>query len=225
MLASLCFYSNPFPPRLCCRGGISNETDLSFCSEAYTSVPILFFTIPPKSRHDQRVTAAVIRFNLADAERRLGVSNEQLSDVRRELADAKTQLTDTQITLLGTLDDLSTQQSQISSLRNDRDNVLRALNLTRELLNPTFPAFSLDAGDLLPSVESFASSVPARLTDQHLRAVEERDDYCAANKHYADELRALRAEHFACVQQLACVTVENLQLRAEIESLRPPASD
>jgi hypothetical protein len=63
------------------------------------------------------------------------------------------------------------------------------------------------------------------LTDQHLRAVEERDGYRVANKQYADELRALRAEHFACVRQLACVTAENLQLRAEIDSLRPPASD
>jgi chromosome segregation ATPase len=224
LLASICFFSNPFPPLLCCRGGISNETDLFFCSEDYTPVLILFFTIPSKSRPEQRVTAAVIRFNLADAERRLKVSNEQLSDVRRELDDAKTQLTDTQITLLGTLDDLSAQQSQISSLRNDRDNVPRALNLTRDLLNPTFPAFSLDTGDLLPSVESFASSVPARLTDQHLRAAEKRDDFRDANKEYADEIRALRAEHFACVRQLTCLTAENLQLRAEIDSLRPPAS-
>jgi hypothetical protein len=162
---------------------------------------------------------------LAVAEHRLGVSNAQLSDACRDLADTKTLLNDTQITLLGTLDGLLSQQSQISSLRNDRDNVLRALNSTRDLLNPTFPAFSLDSGDLLSSVESFASSVPARLTDLHLRAVEERDDYLVANKQYADELRALRAEHFACVRQLACVTAENLQLRAEIDSLRPPAND
>ncbi len=134
---------------------------------------------------------------MAVAEHRLGVSHAQLSDACQELVDAKILLNDTQLTLLGTLDDLLAQQSQISSLRNDRDNVLRALNLTRDLLNPSFPAFSLDSGDLLPSVESFASSVPARFTDQHLRAVEERDDYRLANKEYADELRALRAEHFA----------------------------
>ncbi len=142
MLASICFYSNPFPPLLCCRGGISNETDLFFFSEDYSSVLIIFFTIP-KTRPEQRVTAAVIRVNLADAERRLGVSNAQLSDASRELEDAKTLLTDTQITLLGSLDDLSAQQSQISSLRNDRDKVLRALNSARDLLNPTFPSFSL----------------------------------------------------------------------------------
>jgi hypothetical protein len=197
---------------------------LFFCSEDYSPVLILLFTIRPKSRPEQRVTAAVIRFNLADAERRPKVSDEQLSDVCRELDDAKTQLTDTQITLLGNLDDLSAQQSQISSLRNDRDNVLRALNLTRDLLNPKFPAFSLDSEDLLSSVESFASSVPSRLVDQYLRAVEERDDFRAANKDYADELRALRAEHFACVRQLACLTAENLQLLAEIDSLRPSSS-
>ncbi len=157
-------------------------------------------------------------------ERRLKVSDEQLSDVRRELDDAKAQLTDTQITLLGNLDDLSAQQSQISSLRNDRDNVLRALNLTRDLLNPTLPAFSLDSEDLLSSVKSFASTVPPRLVDQHLRAVEERDDFRAANKDYAEELRALRAEHFDCVRQLACLTAENLQLRAKVDSLRPSSS-
>ncbi len=97
------------------------------------------------------------RINLAVAEHLLGVSNTQLSDARRELADAKTLLTDTQVTLLGSLDDLSAQQSQISSLRNDRENILRALNLARDLLVPTFPAFSLDSEDLLPSVESSAS--------------------------------------------------------------------
>ncbi len=136
----------------------------------------------------------------------------------------KTLLDDTQITLLGSLDTLSAQQSQISSLLNDRDNVMRALNLARELLNPAFPVFSLDSEDLLSSVESFASTVPSRLADQHLRAVEERDDFRAANKDYAEELRALRAEHFACVRQLACLTAENLQLRAEIDSLRPSSS-
>jgi hypothetical protein len=115
-------------------------------------------------------------------------------------------------------------QSQISSLRNDRDNGFRALNLARDLLNPTFPAFSLDFKDLLSSVESFASSVPSRLVDQHIQAVEERDDFRAANKDYADELRALRAEHFACVRQLSCLTAENLQLQAEIDSLLPPSS-
>jgi hypothetical protein len=141
-----------------------------------------------------------------------------------ELADTKILLTDTQVTLLESLDDLSAQRSQVVSLRNDRDNVLRALNSARDLLDPTFPAFSLDSEDLLSSVESFASSVASRLPDQHLRAVEERDEFRAANKEYADELRALRAEHFACVGQIACLTAENLQLRAEIDSLWPPAS-
>jgi hypothetical protein len=184
---------------------------------------IVFFTIP-KSRAEQRVTASVIRINLADAEFRLGVSNAQLSDARRELADTKILLTDTQVTLLESLDDLSAQRSQVASLRNDQDNVLRALNSARDLLDPTFPAFSLDSEDLLLSVESFASSVASRLTDQHLRAVKERDEFRVANKEYADELRALRVEHFACVRQIACLTAENLQLRAEIDSLRPPAS-
>jgi hypothetical protein len=157
LLESICFYSNPFPPLLCCRGGISNETDLFFCSEVYPSVLIVFFTTP-KSRVERRVTAAVILINLADAEFWLGVSNAQLSDARRELANTKTLLTDTQITLLASLNDLSAQQSQISSesLRNDQDNILLALNSARDLLNPTFPAFSLDSKDLLSSVESFA---------------------------------------------------------------------
>ncbi len=195
----------------------------SFVLKTILPYSIVFFTIP-KSRAEQRVTAAVIRINLADAEFRLGVSNAQLSDARRELTDTKILLTDTQVTLLGSLDDLSAQQYQIASLRNDRDNVLRALNSARDLLDPTFPAFSLDSEDLHSSVESFASSVTSCLTDQHLRAVEERDDYRAANKEYADELRALRAEHFAFVRQIACLTAESLQLRAEIDSLRPPAS-
>jgi hypothetical protein len=195
----------------------------SFVLRTILPYSIVFFTIP-KSRAEQRVTAAVIRINQADAEFRLGVSNAQLSDARRELADTKILLTDTQVTLLGSLDDLSAQQSQIASLWNDRDIVLRALNSARDLLDPTFLAFSLDSEDLLYSVESFASSVTSRLTDQHLRAVEERYDFRAANKEYEDELRALRAEHFASVRQIACLTAENLQLRAEIDSLRPPAS-
>jgi hypothetical protein len=118
---------------------------------------------------------------------------------------------------LGALDSLS-------ALRDDRDHVLRALNLTRDLLNPAFPVFSLDSGDLLSSVESFASTVPSRLVDQHLRAVEERDDFRAANKDYAEELRAVRAVHFACLRQLACLRTENLQLRAEVDSLRPSSN-
>ena len=194
---------------------------MCFCSEDYSSVSILFFTIPPKSRPEQRASATVVRINLADAERRLKISDEQLSVVRRELDDVKAQLNDTQITLLGNLDELSAQQSQISSLQNDRDHVLRALNSARDLLNPAFPVFSLDSGDLLSSVESFASSVPPRLVDQHLRAAEERDEFRAANKDYAEELRAVRAEHFACVRQLACLRADNLQLRAEVDSLRP----
>jgi hypothetical protein len=90
---------------------------LCFCSEDHSSVFILFFTIPPKSRPEQRASATVVRINLADAERRLKISDEQLSVVRRELDDVKAQLNDTQITLLGNLDELSAQQSQISSLR------------------------------------------------------------------------------------------------------------
>jgi hypothetical protein len=193
----------------------------SFVLRTIYSYSIFVFTIP-KSRADKRATAAVLRINLADAEFRLGVSNAQLSDARRELADTK--ILFTQVTLLENLDDLSAQRSQVTSLRNDRDNVLRALNSARDLLDPTFPAFSPDSEDILSSVESFASSVASRLPDQHLRAVEERDEYRIANQEYADELRALRAEHFACVRQIACLTAENLQLRAEIDSLRPPAS-
>ena len=197
---------------------------MCFCSEDHSSVFILFFTIPPKSRPEQRASATVVRFNLADAERRLKISDEQLSVVRRELDDVKAQLNDTQITLLGNLDELSAQQSQISFLQNDRDHVLRALNLTRDLLNPAFPVFSLDSGDLLSSVESFASSVPPRLVDQHLRAAEERDEFRAANKVYAEELRAVRAEHFVCLRQLACLRAENLRLQAELDSLRSSPS-
>ncbi len=88
-------------------------------------------------------------------------------------------------------------------MRNDRDNVLRAPNFARDLLNPTFPVFPLDP------------------EDQHLRAAEERDDFRAANKDYAEDFRAVRPEHFACLRQLACLRAENLQLRAEVDSLRP----
>ena len=158
---------------------------------------------------------------MAVAEHRLGASNAQLSDACPELADTKTLLGDTHITLFGSLDTLPAQQFQISSLRNDRDNVLRALNSARDLLNPTFPVFSLDSEDLLSSVESFASTVPSRLVDQHLRAAEERDEFRAANKVYAEELRAVRAEHFACLRQLACLRAEYLQLRTDVDSLRP----
>jgi hypothetical protein len=133
-------------------------------------------------------------------------------------------VTDTQVTLLESLDDLAVHRSQVASLRNDRDNVLRALNSARDLLDPSFPTFSLDSEEIFSSVETFASSVSSRLPDQHLRAVEERDEYRIVNKVYADELRALRAEHFACVRRLSCLTAENLQLRAELDSLRPPAS-
>jgi hypothetical protein len=185
--------------------------------------PIFVLTIP-KSRAEKRASAAVREINLAVAEHRLGVSNVQLSNVCQELADTKTLLNDTQvsfndtqITLLGALDSLS-------ALRDDRDHVLRALNLTRDLLNPAFPVFSLDSGDLLSSVESFASTVPPRLIDQHLRAVEERDEFRAANKDYAEELRAVRAEHFACTRQLACLRAENLRLQAELDSLRSSPS-
>ncbi len=52
---------------------------------------------------DKRVSAAVLRFDLAVAERRLGVPNAQLLDACEELADTKTLLNDTQIPLLGTI--------------------------------------------------------------------------------------------------------------------------
>ena len=61
--------------------------------------------------------------------------------------------------------------------------------------------------------------------DQHLRAVAERDDLRAVNKDYAEELRAVRAEHCACLRQLACLRAEHLQLRAEVDFLRPTSSN
>ncbi len=143
---------------------------------------------------------------MAVAEHRLGVSNAQLSDACQEPADTKTLFGDTHVTLFGSLDILTAQHFQISSLRKDRDNVLRALNSARDLLNSTFPVFSLDP------------------EDQYLRAVEERDDFRAANKDYAEELRAVRPEHFACLRQLACLRAENLSLRAELDSLRPSSN-
>ncbi len=133
----------------------------------------------------KKVTAVVLRINPADAEFRLGVSNAQLSDTRRELADTKTLLTDTQVTLLECLDDLAVHRSQAESLRNDRDNVLRALNSARDLLDRSFPTFSLDSEDIFSSVETFASSVSLCLPNQHLRAMEERDEYCIANAFLA----------------------------------------
>ncbi len=123
----------------------------------------------------------MLRVNLADVEFRLGVSNAQLSDVRRELADTKTLLTDTQVTLLGSLDKLAIQRSEAASLRNDRDNVLRALNSARDSLDPSFPAFSLESDDFLASVGTFTSTVFSRLPNQHLCAVEERDEYLVVN--------------------------------------------
>jgi hypothetical protein len=110
-------------------------------------------------------------------------------------------LTDTQVTLLESLDELAAQRSQVASLRNDRDNVLLALNSVRDSLDPSFPTFSLDSDDFLASVGTFTSTVSLRLPNQHLRAVEERDEYCIANKEYAQELRTLRAKHFASVSR------------------------
>jgi hypothetical protein len=130
-------------------------------------------------------------------------------------------LTDTQVTLLEGLDELVTQRSQAASLRNDRDNALRALNSVHDSLDPSFPTFSLDSEDNLASVGTFASSVSSRLPSQHLRAVEEREEYCIANKEYAEELHALCAEHFASVRRVLSLTAENLQLRADLDSLWP----
>ena len=109
-------------------------------------------------------------------------------------------------------------------MRNDRDNALRALNTVRNSLDPSFPAFSIDSEDFFASVGTFASSVSSRLPNQHLRAVEERDEYCISNREYAEELHTLCAEHFASVRRVLSLTAENLQLRAELDSLRPPPS-
>ncbi len=133
-------------------------------------------------------------------------------------------MTDTQVTLLEGLDELAVQRSQEASLRNDRDNALQALKSVRDSLDPSFPTFSLDSEDFFASVGTFASLVSSRLPSQHLRAVEERDEYGIANKEYAEELRALRAEHFVSVRQVLSLTAKNLQLRAELHSVRPSPS-
>ncbi len=51
-----------------------------------------------------------------------------------------------------------------------------------------------------------------------LRALRAEHFVCARQLACLGGLRALRAEHFACVRQLACLTEENLQLRTEIDS-------
>jgi hypothetical protein len=107
-------------------------------------------------------------------------------------------------------------------LRHARDNVLRALNSARNSLEHSFPAFSFDSDNLFDSVGTFTSAVFSRSPDQHLRAVEERDEYFVANKEYAEELRALRSEHLASVLRVLSLTAENLQLRIELASLRSP---
>jgi hypothetical protein len=122
----------------------------------------------------------------------------------------------------------SAQQSklEVEYLRRDRDRALHALNFARDSLDPSFPTFDLTTSDFDFSVESFAQGVASRLSNRHHRAEEERDDYLAANKEYAMELRALRAEHVDseslwCIQSLKA---GNQRLRADLASSKHPSS-
>ncbi len=113
---------------------------------------------------------------------------------------------------------------EVDNLRRDRDRALHALNFARDSLDPSSPAFDLAASDFEFSVENFFLGVASRLTNRHHRAEEERDDYLAANKEYAKELRALRAEHVDSLRRIQNLKAENLQLRAGPASSKHPSS-
>ncbi len=112
---------------------------------------------------------------------------------------------------------------RVDNLRCDRDRALHALNFARDSLDPS-PPFDLAASDFDFSVESFVHGVASRLTTRNLRAEEERDEYSAANKEYAKELRALRAEHDNFSKCIKALKAENLQLSADLASSKRPSS-
>ncbi len=87
-----------------------------------------------------------------------------------------------------------------------------------------FPIFDPTTSDFDFSVESFVHGVASRLSNQHHRAEEERDDYLATNKEYAKELRALRAEHVDSLRRIQSLKAENQQLRADLASSKHPSS-
>ncbi len=82
----------------------------------------------------------------------------------------------------------------------------------------------MTASDFDFSIESFVHGVASRLSNWHHRAEEERDDYLAANKEYAKELCALRAEHVDSLRRIQTLKAENLLLRAGLASSKHPSS-
>ncbi len=157
---------------------------------------------------------------LLDIQNRFVIEQQEHLVTKRHLLIAQQALLDFQETVS------SAQQFklEVENLRRDRDRALHALNFARDSLDPSSPTFYLTASDFDFSVESFVHSVASRLSNRHHRAEEEHDDYLAANKEYAKDLRALRAEHVDSLRHIQTLKAENLQLRAGLASSKHPSS-
>ncbi len=98
---------------------------------------------------------------------------------------------------------LNANSAEAEYLRNDRVNILHALNTVSETMDQLFPAFDpVRTDSFLPSNHSLRLFSRAYMPTQHIRAVEEHDKYISANKEYAEDLRTLCSEHLASFQRI-----------------------
>ncbi len=157
---------------------------------------------------------------LLEIQNRFAIEQQEHLETKRHSLRAQQALLDFQETVS------SAQQFklEVEYLRRDRDRALHALNFARDSLDPSSPTFDLTVSDFDFSVESFVHGVAPRLSSRHHRAEEERDDYLAANKEYAKELRALRAEHVESLRRIQTLKAENLRLRAGLASSKQSSS-
>ncbi len=94
-------------------------------------------------------------------------------------------------------------KDKANALRAERDQILQALDFVHWTPDPTSADFDSSSVDFLPSVQAFTSTVYLRLPAQHIRAVDERDDYLAANNEYAKHLRSVTADNARLLVQLS----------------------
>jgi hypothetical protein len=169
---------------------------------------------------DSKTLLSDAQQQLLEIQNRLAIEQQEHLVTKQHLRIAQQALSDFQ-------DTVSAAQQfnhEVNNLRRDRDRALHALNFARDSLDPSSLPFDLAASDFDFSVESFAHGVASRLTNRHHRAEEERDEYLTANKEYAKELRALRAEHIDSLRRIQDLKAENLQLRADLASSKRPSS-
>ncbi len=139
---------------------------------------------------------------LQDTLNSLSIIQHQHSHTETQLSIAQRALSDLQEFAV----DAQKFKDRANALRAERDCVLKALDFVHRTLDPTSADLDSSSLDFFPSVQAFTSTVHSRLPAQHLRAVDERNDYLAANNEYAKHLRCITAENARLIAQLSKFT-------------------